>query len=149
MFFDLELSDSEPLQDQPREPPPRSKITTGHQLIYRIEDANQKGAFHYLACVHDQYAEVTAYSHPAPGSWKERNTDIYRGYPHNYRFGCRSIPQLRMWFRSAKGRQAMAEQGGVMVTYSVPSPCVIHGRYQVVFNPRQATKISTVRADQW
>jgi hypothetical protein len=66
-----------------------------------------------------------------------------------HRFACRSKPQLRMWFRSAKGRKAMQKQGGNMVTYWVPDEHVVHGRYQVVFDYAKATKVSTVGANQW
>ena len=126
-------------------------------LVYRIEDRNGLGAFHTLDRFHDRHAFEeglrTALDHPAAHSGDEQGTELSRyADPRSrvgFRFGCRSKPQLRMWFRSAAGRKAMADEGGTMVTYWVPDEHVRRGRYQVIFDSRKATKVSTVPANEW
>ncbi|MGV1762783.1 hypothetical protein [Rhizobium rhizogenes] len=126
-------------------------------LVYRIEHENGQGAFDAgLARLHDDHTSlgVSAYDHPAPRSYGEQGTPLARlfGYSdeqQNYYFGCRSKPQLRMWFRSEAGRRAMAAEGGMMVTYDVPEEHLARGRYQVAFRKDHATQVSAVPADQW
>jgi hypothetical protein len=126
-------------------------------LIYRIEHKNGQGAFDAgLAYDHDDNSKagVSSYSHPAPRSFEEDGTPLARLFAYsdeqrNYIFGCRSKTQLRMWFRSAPGRRAMASNGGLMVTYEVPKTAVAMGRTQVAFRKDQATRVSAVPADQW
>lgn len=128
-------------------------------LVYRIEDKNGRGAFYDLYCAHDVVARdeglKSAFSHPGPRTGLEAGTELseffgeWRNSKEHLLFGCRSKPQLRMWFRSPKGRAAMAREGGVMVTYSVRDEHVKRGRYQVAFDRTKATKVSTVPADQW
>lgn len=126
-------------------------------LVYRIEDQNGFGAFHALDRFHDYHAFEeglrTAMDHPAACSDEERGTELAQySDPRTrigFRFGCRSKPQLRMWFRSKTGREAMAAAGGVMVTYWVPDDLVKRGRYQVIFPIDKATKVSAVPANDW
>jgi hypothetical protein len=127
-------------------------------IVYRIEDSNGYGAFHSLSYAHDDFAlqedVPQAMSHPAPRSDAERGTELaafYRGgfADDRFRFGCRSKHQLRLWFRSEKGRGAMAQYGGVMVTYYVPDEHVKRGRYQVAFNIDKASRLSSVPANEW
>lgn len=130
-------------------------------LVYRIEDREGRGAFSDLYHAHDSHAHDeglrSAFSHPDPGGAEEHGTEIHAmfapfrniGLREKYRFACRSLHQLRMWFRSAAGRTAMAVQGGVMVTYWVPDEHVLRGRYQIAFDSHHATRISAVPANEW
>lgn len=127
-------------------------------LVYRIEDSSGRGAFLNLIDCYDLIAFYEgvkrAYDHPGPTSAREHGTELCRLFAYDpryrsYRFGCRSKHQLRMWFRSPAGRAAMANHGGVMVTYYVPDQYVKHGRYQVAFETEHATKISSVPANDW
>ena len=125
-------------------------------LVYRIEDEKGWGAFAGLHHEHDIHAAdegvKTAFRHPSAHCGAEAGTALAKwAYidGRGMRFACRSKPQLRMWFRSEAGRKAMADDGGVMVTYDVPEQHIIRGRYQLVFDPKHATKLSTVRADHW
>lgn len=130
-------------------------------LVYRIESTAGSGAFRSgLARTHDEIADraglSTAMQHPSPHSYAEQGSELqtvfsgwHSGGTRGLYFGCRSRPQLRMWFRSPEGRAAMARDGGVMVTYSVPDEHIKRGRYQVAFDMSKAVKVSTVPADQW
>lgn len=130
-------------------------------LVYRIEDERGRGAFgdtgfyHHHDVVASMDGITPSSIHPTPRCPKERGTPLHemygegflRDYP-NHRFGCRSLHQLRMWFRSPAGCQAMADNGALLATYWVPDQYVVRGRYQVAFNINHAIQIEKVPAHE-
>lgn len=125
-------------------------------LVYRIEHKDGRGAFGAgLAAIHDQECHVryrrSAYSHPGPcAEYDTPLKALFDGpYYGDYFFGCQSKTQLRSWFGSRPGCRAMTEAGGVMVTYEVPEGAIVKGKTQIAFLMSQATKVSSVPADQW
>lgn len=58
---------------------------------------------------------------------------------HAYHFGLYSLAGAKYWFRSAKGRKAMAQVGFVLRQYEVATQHVLKGNTQVAFRKEKAT----------
>lgn len=124
-------------------------------LVYRIEDAQGFGAFNGLAHIHD--SEVPGDMHRScydgPSAYGEANAgypaiqNAFRDKPQVcWRFGTKSLDQLREWFFNPVGCAAMGTAGGLLVTYEVPEEHVAMGSQQLVFALHRATKVSAVSA---
>jgi len=125
-------------------------------LVYRIETSTGCGAFGAgLAVAHDQQVPGDLYrsSYDGPSATGES----LQGYPAiknalrdrpraEWRFGAKSLGQLREWFFSPAGCTAMGKRGGLLVTYEVPDEHVAIGLQQLVFDRDHATKVSEVDA---
>jgi hypothetical protein len=63
-------------------------------------------------------------------------------------FGCETMQQLRRWFPSPYGCEAMARFGGILVTYSVPDEHILRGTVHVAFDKRHAVRLNVAGADE-
>ena len=68
--------------------------------------------------------------------------------PPGYIFGCETMQQLRRWFPSPYGCEAMARLGGLLVTYRVPVGRSLRGTMHVAFDKRRAVRLSVTGADE-
>lgn len=94
-------------------------------LVYRIENRAGFGAFHDLAAYHDKHALdeglKESVRHPTVYSGEETGTALsaFMTGPyldrHLYRFACRSLHQLRMWFRCGSDLQQVVPRWLVWV----------------------------------
>lgn len=136
-------------------------------LVFRLEDRiTGDGPFKCaLSNVYDKSREsnvIGAWEHPGPDReitgflskfnrlsaiWAKRHKSTDRYCFDVARFGFDSTDQYHLWFRSAKGRTAMAQLNGVIRVYRVHANQVIRGQYQVVFNRMKAKMIRELPAD--
>lgn len=122
---------------------------TNTVIIYRIERADGSGPFgNGLSTTYDDHKRAgvaSCYDPPAPYDNRERGSDLHahakRQGITGWHFGFTSKAQIRRWFRSKKGRRAMAEVGGVLSVYEVPSRWLIRGYEQVIFKRSKASRV--------
>lgn len=126
-------------------------------LVYRIEDTQGFGAFNGLAYIHDSRVpgDIRRSCYDGPSAYGEAQRgypaiqDAFRNNPTGrYRFGTKSLDQLREWFFNPAGCVAMGNAGGLLVTYEVPEEHVAMGSQQLVFDLKHATKVSAVDASR-
>lgn len=101
-------------------------------IIYRVEK-NNLGPYSFFGC-HSPWSERNhnySDSHPRP------NEDGIKTSQFNFRYGFKSIAQLKHWFNELE-LAALAGHGFVIKTYSVRDTACQFGSKQVCFNYEEA-----------
>jgi hypothetical protein len=120
--------------------------------IFRLEDKHGYGPFvsgHVM--VHEEAAGKrtlhTAYEMPSPFSDPKLNHLKHDDIECIYKFGFKSVAQMKRAFRSARGRERMAECGMRLVEYEVSKEHVIMGETQLIFRIGKEQFVRTLVLD--
>lgn len=123
-------------------------------LVFRIEDASGAGAYSSDCEEHPSDIETQPSPWNDPGlrrTWERLET---KGIAGTYRFGCKSMDQLRRWFNCNVWRRAAHASGLRITVYKIdgrrahPSGrkerVAYHGSKQVIFYRQAAQPIRTL-----
>lgn len=131
------------------------RVSSGDVRIFRLENRAGIGAGASGLALHYYNAAYRAIEEgrepPAPLGYKPPGWWAWEDQLHLFVrpqqvFGCTNVADLRLWFPSPAGCEAMARAGGLLREYVAPSWAAMVGITRVYFNPAYAKRLTTLRA---